>query len=375
MIRKTGHYQRLGNLDYFIPNALPPSTPPLELTSEALLLYGQAEAALSQLNEMCNKLPDQNRFIKAYVIKEALLSSEIENIHTTIIDVFTNTLNDTKPSKDTQLVLNYTKALAAALDLLQKEHLPLVNRVILHAHEVLMSNQDGEKSNPGNLRKQSVRLGALIPPPANEIPKLMSDLEDYINQKPTTLPPLIMAGLVHVQFETIHPFLDGNGRIGRLLIVLMLIDNQLLNSPIIYPSYYFKKHHLQYYQKLDLVRTHGDFEGWISFYLKAIYESAKDAYTRATAITNLEQTIKDLIANDHHFTKLTETAMSALNYLFMQPVTNIAEMSSKINKSYNTTKNILAVFAQLGLVTTSHQQVRNKLYYFDSYLKLLDQAY
>lgn len=375
MFRKTGSYQKLAGLDYFIPNALPPRNPELTLSPEMLLLYGQAEAALSQLNEMCNQLPDQKRFIKAYVIKEALLSSEIENIHTTIIEVFTSTLSDNKPSKNTQLVLNYTKALDCALDLLQKDNLPLVNRVILQAHAALMSNPADEKANPGSLRKQSVRVGALIPPPANELPKLMSELEHYINQKPVMLPPLIMAGLAHVQFETIHPFLDGNGRIGRLLIVLMLIDHKLLDAPIIYPSYYFKKHHLEYYQKLDLVRTTGDFEGWINFYLTGIYESAKDAYTRATGIINLELSIKQLISNDNRFIKSSETAQLALNYLFMQPVTSIVEMSAKIGKSYNTTKNILTIFINAGFVITSTTQTRNKLYYFESYLKLLDQKY
>jgi len=155
-----------------------------------------------------------------------------------------------------------------------------------------MLGGDGEKANPGSYRKQSVRVGNLVPPPAPEVSKLISDLEKYMNE-PSELPPLIRAGLVHVQFETIHPFLDGNGHIGRLLIVMMLIDSGLLTLPVLYPSYYFKKHHLEYYQRLDEVRSNGDFEGWISYYLKAIRDSAIDSHKRAKEIEALDDRLKN----------------------------------------------------------------------------------
>lgn len=373
-MRKTGTYQILGDLSYFTPNQLPPVNPGLELSAEIMSLYGKASFALGQLNEMSLRLPDPKRFIKAYVIKEAMLSSAIEGIHTTIIDIFTHPLGDSKPSKDTQLVLNYTKALDTALSTLKDDGLPLVNRVILRAHEALMSSGEGDKATPGHFRKQSVKVGDLIPPPATEIPKLMADLEKYINE-PSELPALIRAGLVHIQFETIHPFLDGNGRIGRLLIILMLIDNGLLNLPILYPSYYFKKHHLEYYQKLDRVRTHGDFEGWISYYLKAITDSALDAHTRAKEIENLETKLKNMVSNDQSFTKIRETATLAIDYLFTQPVTTIAEMSQKIGKAYNTIQNILQEFIKLDLISENIIHKRNKLYRFEAYLALLEKEY
>jgi Fic family protein len=319
---------------------------------------------------MCQRLPDSKRFIKAYVIKEALLSSAIEGIHTTLIEVLTTPMGEFRPSKDTQLVLNYTHALDAALSMLEREGLPLVSCVILRAHEVLMSTGEGDKSAPGSFRKQSVRVGELVPPPATEVENLMSRLEKYINEESQT-PPLIKAGLAHIHFETIHPFLDGNGRIGRLLIVLMLIEGGLLRLPILYPSHYFKKHHLEYYQRLDQVRTHRNFEEWIRYYLKAIRESALDAHMRAKEIEDLELKLKTFIKSDTAFTKMKETAISVLELLFSQPITGIAAMSHKLGKTYNTIHHILQVFAAQGLVTESIIHKRNKLYDFEPYLELL----
>lgn len=374
-MRQTGKYQILGDLRYFIPDPLPPANPSLELTPEIMTLFGEASFVLGQLNEMCQKLPDVQRFIKAYIIKEALLSSEIEGIHTTLIEVFTQSIEDGKKiSKDTQLVVNYTKSIDAALSMMENENLPLVSRVILRAHEVLMSGGDGDKANPGNYRKQAVRVGELIPPLAPEIPNLMSQLEKYINES-SELPVLIKAGLMHVQFETIHPFLDGNGRIGRMLILLMLIKNGLLNMPIFYPSFYFKKYHAEYYQKLSSVRTHGDFEGWIAYYLKGIRDSAQDAYIRAKEIESLEIKLNAIVHNNNEFTKMRETASLVLDYLFGQPITSIAEISHAIGKAYNTVSNILKQFIKLKIVSQNTLHKRNKHYRFDPYLALLEKEY
>ena len=374
MKRETGHYQKLGNLDFFIPNSLPPKDPPFELTHDLTIVYGQAMQQLAKLNEMSLRIPNTQRFLKAYVIKEALLSSAIEGIHTTIIDVFTQPIEGNKPSKETQLVLNYNKALDVALALIREKGMPITNRIILSAHEALMNEGEGERANPGNYRKQPVRVGQLVPPPANLIPELMSALEKYINTD-DSLPPLIKAGLAHVQFETIHPFLDGNGRIGRLLIVLILIDNDLLNSPILYPSYYFKKHHLEYYQRLDSVRTNGDFEGWISYYLEGIIASSQDAYRRACDIELLEKEINEQLSADQITARMHEQLSRTLLLLFQFPIINAKELAAQLDKSYNAANKLIAYFVNKGILHEIGEKKRNKLFQFKQYLELLEKEY
>jgi len=373
-MRKSGIYKSLGDINYFTPHSLPPFAPELDLNAELMSVYGEAVFALGQLNEMSLRLPDQHRFIKAYVIKEALLSSAIEGIHTTLMDVFECESNKSKPNKDTQLVLNYTKAVNTALNMMKEQNLPLVSRIILRAHEVLLSEGDEDNKTPGVYRKQSVRVGELVPPPAPEVLTLMGNLEKYINE-PSDLPALIQAGLVHVQFETIHPFLDGNGRIGRLLIVLMLIDSGLLNLPILYPSYYFKKHHLEYYQRLNNVRTQGDYEGWVLYYLKAIADSAKDAHRRAKEIEALEAELKNKIQHDVNFVRIRETANSVLELLFSQPIIGITQISEKLKKAYNTISNVLKHFVELNIASEKLVSKRNKVYRFEPYLTLLEKNY
>lgn len=375
-MRQTGIYETLGDLRYFVPNSLPPQNPTLQLTPEIMNLYSDAIYNLGKLNEIGHRVPDKKRFINSYVIKEALLSSAIEGIHTTIIDVFTCaddssiTLN-----KNTQLVINYIQALEGAMTLMQKENLPVCSRVILAAHKMLLSGTENNAT-PGIYRKQTVKVGNLIPVIAPKISELMSDLEKYINED-ESLPILIKAGLAHLQFETIHPFLDGNGRIGRLLILLIIMDGKLLDTPILYLSYYFKKNHAEYYQKLDRVRTHGDFEGWITYYLQAIKYSAIDASLRAKDIENLEVTLIQTIQKNISAKQTQQTALTTLSALFAAPVFTTPQLSKNINKVYNSTQNIIKKFIDLGIVTEQKDTnaQRNKQYRFTAYLNLLEKEY
>lgn len=373
-MRTTGTYKTIGGVTYFVPHPLPPAEPPLALDNTMVALYGKAAASLAQLNEASASLPDARRFLRSYVMKEALLSSDIEGIHTTLIEVFTHQLGDVKSTKETQLVINYSTALEAVMGLMRGEQMPLSNRLLIKAHELLMADGDGDKAMPGQFRKQAVRVGKLVPPPPLELQRLMGDLENYIHSA-SELPPLLTAGLVHVQFETIHPFLDGNGRIGRLLIVLMLIESGLLREPIIYPSYYFKKHKGMYYDKLDSVRTAGDFEGWLQFYLHAIYESAQDAYIRIGEIQALAEKLRQVISTDAAFAKIREGSLQALDYLFVQPVVDITGVSERLGKAYNTAHNIINKLCEQGILTEQSEHKRNKRYYFDEYLALLDKEY
>src|SRR5581483_4950266 len=205
MSRQTGFYEKLGNFDSFIPHPLPPDNPPLSMDGELMELYGHTMHILGQLNEVAQRLPHAQRFIKAYIIKEALLSSSIEGIHTTLLDVFTQPLRTVKANKETQLVMNYTNALEHAVALIEDENMPITSRVLRQAHHILMSDGDGDQADPGNYRKQSVRVGELIPPPPDEISELIKNLEEYINVDQTQ-PELIKAGIAHAQFEIIHPF-------------------------------------------------------------------------------------------------------------------------------------------------------------------------
>ena len=365
-MRKTGNYY----LGSFIPNPLPPTSPPLELNTSIISLYGEASFALGQLNEASLRLPDPKRFINAYVIKESMLSSEIEGIHTTLIDVLADAVSNTRANKETQLVLNYIKSLEVAKNMIKNEGLPIVTRVILAAHKALMAGE-GDKSSPGLYRMQSVKVGELTPPTTSEIARLTSDLEKYINED-TSLPPLIKAGLAHVQFEIIHPFLDGNGRIGRLLIVLILISNQLLNEPIIYPSYYFKKNSAEYYLRLDQVRTSGNFEEWITFYLTAIRDSSIEACNRIKVIEAQEVEVKTTIMHKQQFSKIRDTSYLILNSLYQTPVFNIKQISLATGLAYNTVHSIINHFIELGWTNELNNQKRNKMYRFSIYLELLE---
>lgn len=205
-MRTTGYYQTLGAIQYFIPTSLPPQDPPLALDGEMMILYGEAMLELGKLNEMATRLPNIDRFIKAYVIKEALLSSSIEGINTTLLDVFTQPVKEFRANKDTQVVMNYTKALSIAFTMMRKDGFPLTNRVILKAHETLLQMGDGDKYNPGCFRRQPVKVGHLTPPPPSYVPDLMADLERYINEA-NMLPHLLRQDWLMSSLKLYIPFL------------------------------------------------------------------------------------------------------------------------------------------------------------------------
>ncbi|KIE05155.1 Uncharacterized protein NF27_ES00020 [Candidatus Jidaibacter acanthamoeba] len=368
--RITGEYKVLGSQTYFIPKALPPYNPELEFNREIINLYGRAMHALGNLDGMIARIPDKDRFLKAYVLKEAILTSDIEGIHTTLIDVLSHPYAINKYKKDTQLVINYSHALYHAMDLIKNDGLPIVSRVIREAHNKLLHGE-GDRSAPGEFRKQQVKVGNLVPAPANIVPELISDLERFINAN-NSVPPLIKAGLAHVQFETIHPFLDGNGRIGRLLIVLMLVKDNVLKEPLLYPSYFFKKFHLEYYTKLDNVRVKGDFEGWIEFYLRAVSESAEDAARIAKEIEALESKLIDRIKSSKLFIRSFSEAKEFLGILFKSPVITINEVSERCNVNYNTAKAVVKKFEKLEILERLTEQKRNKAFQFSDYIKLLN---
>lgn len=374
-MRKPGSYKKIGDVEYYIPKPLPPQNPSFEITPDIAELYGEAKYHLGLLNEMANRIPDTWRFIKAYITKEALLSSSIEGINTTMLEVFTQKLLKTKQSKNTQLVVNYTDALTHALMLMESQNLPISSRVILEAHKELMQAGTGENADPVNYRKQAVRVGRFIPPPAFDIPLLMSDLEAFINMN-DSVPAIIKAGLAHAQFETIHPFLDGNGRIGRMLITLMLLQDDILSEPLLYTSYYFKKHHTEYYKRLNKSHTEGDFEGWIQFFLKAVKESSVDAYKRAQAIEQLENESRDLIEKEKYSEKKKLARLEILSLLFSNPVTSITQVAEVLDVAYNTAHTVVDDLVKLGILHIEDKNAqRSKLYSFKQYITILEKDF
>lgn len=353
----------------FIPMPLPPKNPEVEIKGDILELYGDAMLKLGRLNEMVHRIPDKDRFLKAYILKESILTSDIEGIHTTILEVLSLPYGSSVNDKNTQLVVNYSYALEHAISMIKNQNFPIVARVLKEAHAKLLLGK-GDHSAPGDFRKQQVKVGSLLPAPATHIPALISDLERFINTD-NSLPPLIKAGLAHVQFETIHPFLDGNGRIGRLLIVVMLIKDGLLSEPLLYPSYFFKKYHAEYYARLDAVRTRGDFEGWLKYYLQAISESAEDATTNAHKIEGLEDEMVRTIQASSLFARSMKDAIELLDYLFKNPVISITEVSEKLNRPYNSVKAMVRKFEELGVLTQHLHAKRNRIYTFSRYIDLL----
>ena len=373
MKRASGIYATLGNTTYFIPDPLPPRNPHFKMTKSVTSLHEAALKSLKKLNAISAKLPDMQRFVRGYVMKEALLSSEIEGIHTTLLDVFTQSIepNPKKISKNARLVLNYTDALMATVTLLQEKDLPISTRVLLHAHDVLMGSES--QANPGKFRRQAVRVGSLVPPPADKIPSLMHDLEEYINAH-DAIPPLIQAGLVHVQFETIHPFLDGNGRVGRLLIVLMLLDKKLLSLPILYPSLYFKSNRFAYYHWLDSVRTQGNFEGWITFYLKAIKAASNDACKRIEKIEKLIKKLKNNKTLRAALNKLNSnlTPDDVINQFIAHPVLSIDILAKGLERAPEIATEIITSCEKLKILTKNPGNGK-KLWQFKFYVDIINQ--
>ncbi len=375
MKRTTGFYKQQEDFKYFIPYYLPPKNPPFQMSSTLIELYAQAMQKLAVVNEVAKKIPNTERFMKAYIIKEANLSSKIEGVHTTTVQVYEQALQGERVSKEAQMVLNYTLALNTALNKIKvkEENAFSTSEVLLEAHKVLM--QFSSNASPGNYRKMTVRLGSFYPPPAEKIMELMKNLDEFIHNDEPEIPYLVRVGLAHAQFETIHPFIDGNGRIGRLLILLMLMKNNLLSLPILYPSYAFKKYQMEYYRRLTNTRMTGDFEGWITFFLNSIIESCDETYRTIEKIELLEKKITNIIQTDAVFQKSKENALEFLEILFRNPVISVNQLKNISEKSYNTADLFIKKFIHLNfLIELKDKEGKyNKHYAFMPYIDILDE--
>ena len=358
-----GRYEEYGQHRHFIPGFLAELSE-ITLTTPVLNLFGEAMANIAKVDTLVAKIPRPQSIIRAYVTKEALLSSEIEGTITTFSEVMEAQQQSKNPeSRDVQDVLNYINATEQALAMLREEDLPLVERVIKQAHRILLGGTSYESKTPGEYRKVAVFVGQHVPPTAQYIPTLMQDLERFINSD--TYPPLIKAGIAHVQFETIHPFLDGNGRIGRLLIVLGLVADGLQSEPILYPSYYFKRFRSEYYANLDGVRRKGDWESWLKFYLRAISETAIDTEIRMNRLVNVVDTYKENLASITRSTKL-------LDILLASPIFNITQLAKELGYSYVGASALVQKLEKAGIVKQYNQKRRFKRYRLEEYMSILE---
>ena len=365
-----------GDMAYqsFVPSPLPP-TPPVDLGSEGLNLLIQANRQLALLEGLAARIPNMDLFVSMYVRKEALLSSQIEGTQATLDDVL-DPLLDENANRNVADVINYIKASEFAIKRLQE--LPLCNRLIKETHAVLMEGVRGQEKNPGEFRYSQNWIGGqgstlknarYIPPNPEDMKEAISDLEKYMNAE-DSLDPLVRAALIHYQFETIHPFLDGNGRVGRLLITLFLMEKKILTAPALYISYFLKRNRIEYYDRMTEVRRKGNYEQWITFFLQAVMESAEDAVHTIDQLT---------VLHDKNMTLLTEgitkrqsdTLKKLFAYLEANPIIEVTKTSQALNMAYNTIARAVAVLAEKGILAQSEKAGKTRIYSYSEYLDIL----
>ena len=356
----------------FKPNPLPP-IPEIEMDEEMVNLLVDANKQLVKLDTASQLISNADLFISMYVRKEALISSQIEGTQCTLDDILDPEV-EVNANLDVSDVINYVKATQYALKHL--ERLPLCCRLIREIHEVLMENVRGQDKTLGEFRHSqnwigpancSLKDARYIPPNVEDMQNAMSDLEKYINEK-VDYDPLIRVALIHYQFETIHPFLDGNGRIGRLLILLYLMEQGLLAKPVIYISYFLKKNQIEYYDRISEVRRSGNFEQWIRFFLEAVSKAAADSLESINKLSNL---------HDKNLEKLPKTSRSKDNlravfdYIEQYPIVDIKRTAKELDISYNTAATAVKKLVELGVLKETTNAARNRVFAYEEYLSIL----
>lgn len=359
----------------FVPAPLPPR-PPIDWTPELRSKFDQALLALGRLDSVSTLLPDTSLFLYMYVRKEAVLSSMIEGTQSSLSDLLLFELDQEPgvPLDDVREVSNYVAALDHGLHLLE-EGLPLSLRLFREIHGVLLTKSRGSNQTPGEFRRSQNWIGgtrpgnaAFVPPPAEEVLECMSKLELFLHDQPEPTPVLLKAALAHVQFETIHPFLDGNGRLGRLLIALLLCEQKVLREPILYLSLYFKTHRQYYYELLNNVRMTGDWEAWLDFFAEAVIVTATQAVETAQQLLDLSNQDCEKISG------LGRAAASTLQVhraLMEHPIATSGSLVEKTGITPATVNKALGHLEQLGIVKELTAQKRNRLFSYAGYIEIM----
>ncbi len=356
----------------FRPALLPPQ-PELQLDEETMRLLVESNRQLSRLDSVSSSIPSAELFVSMYVRKEALISSQIEGTQCTLDDVLNPDL-DSNTNLDVADVINYVRAVQYALERLIT--LPLCNRLLCEIHEVLMEGVRGQEKNPGEFRRSQNWIGAancalkdarFVPPNVDDMTEAISALEKYINEN-DKYDPLVRAALIHYQFETIHPFLDGNGRIGRLLILLYLMDKKLLSKPVLYVSFFLKKNQVEYYDRISEVRRSGNYEQWVRFFLEAVSKAAEDATSSIEKLTELHERNLGILPHSSRSRNITR---ELFDYLEKHPIINVKKTAQDLGVSFNTATNAIRKLIDTGILKENTNVSRNRIFIYDEYLSIL----
>jgi len=362
----------------FIPDPLPPR-PPLELTNSRQRLLERATLALGRLDSITLLLPDPHLFLYAYVRREAVLSSQIEGTQSSLSDLLLFELEQAPgvPFDDVVEVSNYVSALEHGVTRL-REGFPLSNRLIREIHEKLLSRGRGSEKSPGEFRRSQNWIGGtrpgiahFVPPPPSQVENCMAQFERFIHDEHVPYPALVNAALAHVQFETIHPFLDRNGRVGRLLIALMLHLSGVLSQPLLYLSLYFKQRRAEYYRLLDLARSEGDWEAWLDFFLDGIAQTATTAVQTAQRLVKL---FKDDAFRIQELGRITATALRIFDALRARPILTLKEVCKRTGISFPAAAKGMDAIIKLGLARELTGRQRNRIFVYDQYLSILNEG-
>lgn len=378
MNTRAGYFRQnlTGELAYssFVPSSLPPN-PPVVLDAEGVELLVAAHRQLALLEGLAARIPNMELFMSMYVRKEALLSSQIEGTQATLDDVL-DPLLDVNANRDVADVVNYIRATEFALR--RRAELPVCNRLIREIHAVLMEGVRGQEKYPGEFRRTQNWIGGAgstlknaryIPPNVEDMNAAMSALEAYMNAD-AVLDLLIRTALIHYQFETIHPFLDGNGRVGRLLITLFLMEKNLLSKPALYISYFLKQNRIEYYDRMSEVRRTGNYEQWIMFFLRAVAESAADAIDTVDRLHDLHEKNIALLTegvNRKQFPTLTKL----FSYLEAHPIIEVKKTAEALGVSYNAAARAVGVLMEKGILEQREQVGKTRIYSYAAYLDIL----
>jgi Fic family protein len=374
---RTGRYvTQITGYRAFIPNPLPPN-PPIKMDEEMINVLSQANLALGRLDGASDLLPNPDLFVGMYVQKEAVLSSQIEGTQASLIDLLAFEADAAEPTnpQDIAEVVNYVDALNYGLQRL--DTLPLSLRLIREIHERLMAGVRGAEKQPGQFRTSqnwigrpgsTIETASFVPPPPTEMHTALSNIETFMHtQEP--MPALIKIGLVHSQFETVHPFLDGNGRMGRLLITFYLCQQHVLRRPLLYLSHYFKLNKLEYYEQLQRVRDEGDWESWLRYFLTGVREVAEQATHTARNIVHLREEHRELIAA--RSLRASGAASQLLEHLYRRPIITVKGVAEVTGQSYANANQLVAKFQDWGILHEMTQQARNRRFIYRQYLQEL----